>query len=169
VTGRRLAGRRPLTRPLAWRRALADPGALAKPDRARAQDAAQLARSRRVHAVTRAEREVLVITRHVARRANGSAGQAAGHASAGASSFTGADAGNREPVVGVRPGGGLRWVATGLADPLGQLSKLITAPLTDGRERDRVPGEAQCDLVWPAGAIMAAHRLDGQHRAINAT
>jgi hypothetical protein len=110
-----------------------------------------------------------VITGHVARRANGSAGQVAGHASAGASSFAVADARNREPVVGVGPGSGLRWIATGGNDPLCQLSQLVTAPLTDGRERDRVPGEAQCDLVWPAGAVMAADRLDGQHRAINAT
>jgi hypothetical protein len=164
ATGLR-ACRQPLTSPLARRRALADPCALAQPDRARPQHAAQLARSRQVHPVTGAQREVLVITGHAADRARATALQALGQASANALARTG----DREPVVGVWPGSGLRWVAARRANPLGQLSQLVPAPLPDGCERHRVPGEAERDFVGPAGAITAAHRLDRQHGAIDAT
>ena len=110
-----------------------------------------------------------MITRHIARCADGSALKAPRYPPPEASAGALADAGNREPVVGVWPGIRLRWIAASLTDPLGKLSQLVPAPLPDGRERHRVPGEAQRDLVRPARAVMAAHRLDGQHRAIDAT
>ncbi|HYK70117.1 MAG TPA: hypothetical protein VEV45_19375 [Streptosporangiaceae bacterium] len=135
MTAGRGPRRWPLARPLARRRALADPGAFSQPDRARPQHAAQLARPRRVHAIARAQREVLVITRYVARRAHVTAGRTPGRVPVGARASTLADAGNGEPVVRVGPRVGLRWVAARCTDPLGQLSKLVPAPLTDGRER----------------------------------
>ncbi|HYK68011.1 MAG TPA: hypothetical protein VEV45_08715 [Streptosporangiaceae bacterium] len=165
------AGRRPcrlpLTCPRARRRALADSCALAQPDGARPQHAAQLARSRRVYAVTGAQREVFVIAGHLACRARGTGRRGPTHSAAGDSAFAGA--GDREPVVGVWPGIGLRGVAASRADLLGELGQFVAAPLPDGGEWLRVPREAQRDLIRLARAIMAAHRLDRQHRAIDAT
>ncbi len=153
--------------PLA-RRVLADPGAVTQPDGARPQDTAQLTRSRWVHPVTRAQRKVLVIASRVACSAHGTAPRALRPATANAPAGAVTDAGNGEPVVRVWPGSGLRRVVASRADPLGQLSQLVPAPLADGRERRRVSGEAQSDLVGPPGAVMAAHGLDGQHGAIDA-
>jgi hypothetical protein len=98
-----------------------------------------------------------VITGHVARRAHGAALDAAGDDSAKATVF--ADSRRREPVVRVWPGSGLRRITASRADPLGQLSQLVAAPLPDGCEWHRVPGEVQRDLIGSSGAVVAAHGL----------
>jgi hypothetical protein len=68
-----------------------------------------------------------------------------------------------EPVVRVGPGRGLLGIESGRTDPVGQLGEVMTAALAHGSERDRVPGQAQRDLVRLPGAVTAAHGGDGQH------
>jgi hypothetical protein len=80
-----------------------------------------------------------------------------------------AGARTREAVVRVRPRGGLLRVEPGRADALGQLRKVITAALADGREWHRVPGQLKGDLVWLSSGVPAGHCLHGQHGTIDAT
>jgi hypothetical protein len=129
------------------------PGASAvpDPDRARAQHAPQLAAARQVGSVTGAEREVL-----------GLAGQVPGRMQAGW--IQRGTAGRRwEPVVWVRPRRRLLRVVTCPVEPVRQLRKLVAAPLADRRERYRVPGQAQGDLIRLACPVTACDRGHGQH------
>lgn len=160
-----------LTSARARRSAPADTRAVTQPDCARPQHTAQLAGSRRVHAITRAEREELVITIDLACRVRWTARQvpqARGRGSPATRAGALAETGNREPVVRVWPASGLRRVAACRAHPVGQLSQLVPAPLPDSCEGHRVSAEAQRDLVGLAGAVMTAHGLDRQHRTIYA-
>jgi hypothetical protein len=148
-----LAGRGALTRPgtlarhVAGRaRRRAGARALADPVGRRAQRAAQLAGAAQVAAVPRAQREDLPV--------------------AGLESGQARRAG--EAVVGVRPCRGERRILTGGAHPVGELGQAVTAPLSDRRERRRVPGQLQRDLVCLPGAVDAWHGSHGQHRPINA-
>jgi hypothetical protein len=74
-----------------------------------------------------------------------------------------------ETIVRIRPSGGLLRVEPGCAQALGQLRKLIATALADGRERDRVPGQPEGDLVRPASRVPAGHGLHGKHGSIDAT
>jgi hypothetical protein len=96
-------------------RARTGPHALAEPQRAGSQHAAQLADARHVSPVFRPQREILVV-----------AGQVAGRRSA---------ARGGEPVVRIRPRDSLLGIEAGGSDSGGQLGKLISAALADGRER----------------------------------
>jgi len=130
-------------------RARAGTHALAEPQRAGPQHAAQLASARQVSPVAGAQREVLMV---------------AGQAAAIRASATGG-----EPVVRVRPGGGLLRVEPGRGDPCGQLRQLVSAALAHGRERPRVPGQVERDLIRLPGPVPAGHSLHGQHGTIDAT
>ncbi len=123
--------------------------ALAEPERAGPQHAAQLTGAGQVPPVPRPQREVLVVAGQVARvRAAARGG---------------------EPVVRVRPGGSLLGIEAGGGDPLRQLGELVAAALADGRERHRVPGQVERDLVRLPCLIPAGHSLHRQHGTIDAT
>jgi hypothetical protein len=64
-----------------------------------------------------------------------------------------------EAVVRVGPGSGLLRIQPGCTDALGQLRELIAAALADGRERHRVPGQPEGDLVGLPGGVTAGHGL----------
>jgi hypothetical protein len=130
-------------------RARASTHALAEPHRAGPQHAAQLAGARQVSPVAREQREVLMV---------------AGQAAAIRAAATGG-----EPVVGVRPRGGLLGVEPGRGDPCSQLRQLVSAALANGRERPRVPGQVERDLIRLPGPVPAGHSLHGQHGTIDAT
>jgi hypothetical protein len=102
-----------------WRvallRARARAHALAEPERAGPQYAAELAGARQVCPVPGPQREVLVL-----------AGQVADIRAA---------AGSGEPVVRVRPRSSLLGIEAGGCYPRSKLRELITASLADGRER----------------------------------
>jgi hypothetical protein len=136
-----------------WRVALlrARPGAhaLAEPQRAGPQYAAELAGARHVSPVPRPQREVLVV-----------AGQVAGVRAA---------ARGGEPVVRVRPRGSLLGIEAGSSYPRGQLGKLIAAALADGRERHRIPGQVERNLIRLSYLVPASHGLHRQHGTIDAT
>lgn len=136
-----------------WRAALlgarASAHALAQPQRAGPQHAAELAGARQVSPVPRPQGEVLVI-----------AGQAASIRAA---------AGSREPVVRVRPRCGLLGVEAGGGNPRSQVGELIAASLADGRERHRVPGQIERDLIRLPCLVPARHSMHGQHGTIDAT
>jgi hypothetical protein len=131
-------------------------GAVPDPDRARAQDAAQLTAARQVRSVTGAEREVL-----------GLAGQIAGRVRPG---WIQRGAGRRrgKPVVWVRPRRRLLGVVACPVDPVRQLRELVAAPLADRRERHRVPGQVQGDLIRLTRPVTACDRGHGQHGTIDA-
>ena len=122
--------------------------ALAEPQRARPKHAAQLTGARHVRPVPRPQREVLVV-----------AGQAGIRAAARGG----------EPVVRIRPGRGLLRIEAGSTDPGRQLGELITAALAYGRERHRVPGQVERDLIRLASPVPARHSMHRQHRTIDAT
>lgn len=150
------------------RAALPHPRALAEPDGTRPQHAPQLARSWRIHAVARPQREVLVIAGHVTGR--GPASRVSGRTPARV--FITArvdDPRGWEAVVRIRPRGRLRRVEPRRAHALGQPGQLVAAALPHGRERHRIPAQVQSDLIRPADTVAAGHRLHGQHGAINAT
>jgi hypothetical protein len=143
VPGRhRLSGR-----PAGWLQPSAH--ALAEPQRAGPKHAAQLAGARHVRPVPRPQREVLMV-----------AGQVAG---------TRAAARGREPVVRVRPGLSLLRIEAGGTNPGRQLGELITAALAYGRERHRVPGQVERDLIRLASLVPARHSMHRQHGTIDAT
>jgi hypothetical protein len=74
-----------------------------------------------------------------------------------------------EPVVRIRPGGRLFRVEAGGADPGRQLGELISAALSYGRERHRVPGQVERDLIRLARLVPARHSMHRQHGTIDAT
>jgi hypothetical protein len=80
-----------------------------------------------------------------------------------------AAADGREPVVRVRPRRSLLGIEAGCSYPRSQLGKLIAASLADGRERHRVPGQIERDLIRLSHFVPAGHGLHGQHGTINAT
>ena len=102
-----------------WRVALLRPRAsahaLAEPQCAGPQHAAELADARHVSPVPGPQREELVVPRNIKKK-NG-----------------GADGG--EPVVRVRPRSSLLGIESGRSYPRSQLRQLIAASLADGRER----------------------------------
>jgi hypothetical protein len=98
---------------LLWPRASAH--ALAEPQRAGPQHAAELADARQVPPVPGPQREVLVVAGQIADIRGG------------------ADGG--EPVVRVRPRSSLLGIEAGRSYPRSQLRQLIAASLADGRER----------------------------------
>ncbi len=102
-----------------WRVALLRPRAsahaLAEPQRAGPQHAAELADARQVSPVPGPQREVLVVAGQIADIRGG------------------ADGG--EPVVRVRPRSSLLGIEAGCSYPRSQLRQLIAASLADGRER----------------------------------
>lgn len=73
-----------------------------------------------------------------------------------------------EPVVRVWPDGGLHRIGARGRNPLRERQQLVTAPLADGREGHRVPGEIESDLVRLPGAVAATDRDDRQDRPIYA-
>jgi hypothetical protein len=75
----------------------------------------------------------------------------------------------REPVVRVRPGGRLPRIEAGGTDPGRQLGELIPAALAYGRERHRVPGQVERDLIRLASFVPARHSMHRQHGTIDAT
>jgi hypothetical protein len=125
--------------------------AVADPDRAGAQHAPQLAGARQVGPVTRAEREVLGLAREIAAQMAGPGRRARRVRGPG------------EAVVWIGPRGGLARIEPGVGELAGELRELVTAPLADGRKRDRVPGQAQRDLERLPGAIAARHCSHSQH------
>jgi hypothetical protein len=152
---------------------LADTEALAHPDSAGTKHAPQFAGARQVDAITRAQREVLVIAGKVADRLAAAASVPAGRCRirfrAGVQAGRIAATWCREPVIWIRPYGHLLGVLPRRADALGELRQLVPASLADSREGYRVPGQIQRDLIWLPGSVTAAHCLDRQHRTINAT
>ncbi|HXW43748.1 MAG TPA: hypothetical protein VEL03_03105 [Streptosporangiaceae bacterium] len=85
-------------------------GAVAQPDGTRAQHAPKFTGARQVRPVPGPQREVLGLTRQVARQVM---------PGAGAPGRRGGDLGAREAVVGIRPGAGLLRVEPRLAYPVG--------------------------------------------------
>jgi hypothetical protein len=150
VLSRHVMGWRVLSRwPVALLRARARAHALAEPQRTGPQQTPELARAWHVTPVPGPQREVLMI-----------AGQVTGSRAA---------AGGGEPVVRVRPRRSLLGIEAGGSYPPGQLGKLIAAALPDGRERHRVPGQIERDLIRLPCLVPASHGLHGQHGTINAT
>jgi hypothetical protein len=92
-----------------------DAGAVADPDRARPQDAAQLAAYRQVKPVMRVQRKVLVIPGEHARAVPMRAAEPV--AMTGVRYGGGAVAWGREPVIGIRPGGHLLRIVPRRIDP----------------------------------------------------
>jgi hypothetical protein len=80
---------------------------------------------------------------------------------AGQGAGTRAAARTGEAVVRVRPRNGLLRVEPRCADALGQLGELIAAALADGRERYRVPGQLEGDLIRLPSGVPASYRLHG--------
>lgn len=133
------------------------PGARAvtDPDRAGAQHAPQLPGARQIGPVARAEREVFGLAGKITAQLAGPGRRARRRARR--------QRGAGEAVVRIRPRRGLLGIEPGVGELVGQLRELVTAPLADGRERDRVPGQAQRDLERLPGAIAARHCSDRQH------
>jgi hypothetical protein len=125
-------------------------GAVPEPDRARAQHAPQLAAARQVRAIARPEREVL-----------GLAGQVAGRMRAGWVQ-RGPGGRGREAVVWIWPRRRLPRVSARTVEPVRQQGKLVAAALPDRRERNRVPGQGQGDLIRLACPVTACDRCHGQ-------
>jgi hypothetical protein len=73
-----------------------------------------------------------------------------------------------KPVVRVRPDGGLLRIDTRRGDPLRKRRQLMTAPLADGRERHRVPGEIERNLIRLPGTVAASDRDHREDRTIYA-
>jgi hypothetical protein len=135
--------------PVALLRARSDAHALAEPERTGPQHAAQLAGARHVSPIPRPQGEVLVV--------------------AGQVGSVRAAARGRKPVVRVRPRRSLLGISASGSDPRSQLGKLITASLADGRERHRVPGQVERDLIRLPCLVPASHGLHRQHGTIDAT
>jgi len=136
-----------------WRvallRARASAHALAEPQGAGPQHAAEFAGTWQVSPVPGPQREVLMLAGQVARSRPA--------------------AGGREPVVRVRPRRSLLGIEASLSYPPSELGKLIAAALADGRERHRVPSQIERDLIRLPRFIPAGHGLHGQHGTIDAT
>jgi hypothetical protein len=75
---------------------------------------------------------------------------------------------SREPVVWIRPFGGLPRVYSRSADPVGQQREQVPATLTHGCERYVIPGQVQCDLERAARPVPAGGGRDRKHGAIDA-
>ena len=130
-------------------RARASAHALAEPQGAGPQHAAEFAGTWQVSPVPGPQREVLMLAGQVARSRPA--------------------AGGREPVVRVRPRRSLLGIEASLSYPPSELGKLIAAALADGRERHRVPSQIERDLIRLPRFIPAGHGLHGQHGTIDAT
>jgi hypothetical protein len=186
LTGNRLmagwvAGREVLTRPnvltaarmLGGRAVPPGPGAVPHPDRTGPQHAPEFAAAWRVDPVTGPQREVLRLTRQVSavarRHMQSGRGLAMSRRAAGTRPVRCLRHRAREPVVRIRPRCGLFGIGPRGGQPVREIRQLITAALANHGERHRIPGQAQGDLIWPADPVTAAHRLDGQDGAINAT
>jgi len=135
-------------------------GAVPHPYGTRSQQAPEFTRAWQVGAIPGAQREVLGLARQIAARMPPGAGTPAGR---GGGRRTG------EPVVGIGPGGNLVRVEPRLAHPVGQLGKLMTAALANGRERNRVPCQRQGDLIRTPRAVTACNWRYRQHGPIDAT
>jgi hypothetical protein len=106
---------------LAIARLLPDAHALADPDRAGAKHAPQLARTRQIDALTRAQREVLVVAGKIAIQRTGIAMAQARRRMRPRPGFRAgclARVGSREPVVRIRPGCCLIRIVPGRANAL---------------------------------------------------
>jgi hypothetical protein len=139
----------------------ARPGAraVAGPDSARAQQAPQLTAARQVRPVTRAQREVL----RLAGDEDARIGRRLRRLLIGRRPY-----GGGEPVVWIRPLGGLARIRPGPGDSFRQQGQQVAAALPHGRERDGVPGQAQRDLERASRPVPARYRGDRQHGAIDA-
>jgi hypothetical protein len=126
---------------------LPDANALANPDRTGAKHAPQLSRTRQVDAFTGAQREVLVIAGGVTGSMTSVPPPRWITSVAGARPARLTAARRREPVVGIRPDGSLLRILPGRADALGEFRQVVSTSLADSRERHRVPGQVQRDLV----------------------
>jgi hypothetical protein len=133
--------------------------AVTDPDRAGAQHTPQLAGAGQVGPVPRAQREVLGLTGQIATQAERARVTGRGPGLAGRAG---------EPVIRVRPGGRLLGIEPGPGQLIREPGELMTAPLPDEGERDRVPGQVQRDLERLPGPVPARHCSHGQHGAINA-
>ncbi len=105
-------------------------GAFARPDGAGPEHAPQLAAARQVRPVARAQREVLLLAGKITTRMG--------------LRLRGTTDGLRprrswEPVVWIRPLGGLPRIYSRSADPVGQQREQVPATLTHGRERHVIP------------------------------
>jgi len=75
---------------------------------------------------------------------------------------------NREPVIGIGPGGSLLRILARSVHQCAQRGELMTARLTHRRERLTVPGQFQDHFVLAASAIAARHGNHAEYRAVDA-
>jgi hypothetical protein len=125
--------------------------ALAGPHGARTQYAPQLAVARQIGPVAGAQREVLRLAGKVAPGLGGRHLRRSG-----------------EPVIRIRPLGGLARIGPRPADPVSEQREQVPAALTHRCERHRVPGQVQRDLERSPGPVPAGDGRDRQHGAIYA-
>jgi hypothetical protein len=132
--------------------------AVAYPDGARAQRAAQLTAARQVDAVAGPQGEVLRLARQVTAQVM----------LVSLALLRGWRRRAGEPIVGVGPGVGLLGIEPRGCHLVRKLSEPMTAALADGGEGLRVPRQVQRDLVRLSRPVTAGHSGHGQHGAIDA-
>jgi len=86
----------------------------------------------------------------------------------GAADAVGAVGRNREPVGRIRPPASLVGILAGRLNLRRQRGQLMTATLTDHRERLPVQHQTQRDLIRPASPVMARDRYHAEQRSIYA-